>query len=637
MHLKRYYNILGLSSLFLLLTNYCASGSGIHKDLREYEWEDINKVGLISNAAYWSYGSITMDVFNSIQSIESSGWDIQYRGNSPGSGFFRAENGPLVVLAFKGTTDLDNIITDLDLIRFAVTEGGQKGCVHRGIYSYSKGLPTLASLFNPDKGDEFLILTGHSLGGAVAQLKGFEAYDLFANSELTNFCSIATFGAPAILDKPLKTRFNQIFPGYSNVQFSFGNDLVADFTRGPTLLIPELSSIDSSRSVFKRTGSKITLKSEGLLSHSMEEYLKALQDEKSRVLSSWPDNVYTPLTKEAPFSVIEDVILDKISSKLAVEVWKGQLELYKICLNPNLQPETRLDAWLILHNYYSYLKSPVSSRFIKLTKGLIGENVLTKEGQIFYEYDPKTINKKCIIVMLKALINSRDIFLRKLAIRQFKNLLSSGQNYNHFIALTSFIDNDEFIIDDDLSLQLMRMDLREELLEKLIISSDTDSSLRRELLARLMLPLQIIQIQDYLDSGTLNQISEQDAWKSLKRRVSVEEGLEAYSSFLEQKTGFFVEDVKSPQDKIERILSFRKTNKEYFEDSISAQKRIEKFLNSEHLPTIDMPDREGFQTADNILFEYSREFGSIAWRKERIYTYWLSINRPEYKYDTRLK
>ncbi|AIL12661.1 hypothetical protein IM40_02605 [Candidatus Paracaedimonas acanthamoebae] len=154
-----------------LLLHSLSFSSGIHKDLREYEWEDIYQIGLVSNAAYY-YFNCANDVKTSMEELEQAGWACKLIGDGPFH-VIRAEYGPLVVLGFKGTTKTEDYASDLNAIRLTVTESEQQGVAHRGIYSYTKKLPaSINALFNPDDGDELLVLAGHSLGGAVAQLKG---------------------------------------------------------------------------------------------------------------------------------------------------------------------------------------------------------------------------------------------------------------------------------------------------------------------------------------------------------------------------------------------------------------------------------------------------------------------------------
>lgn len=355
--------------------------------------------------------------------LEDAGWDCKLIGNEKHYAV-RAEYGPLVVLGFKGTTELKDLITDFDLIRLAVTECGQQGCAHRGIYSYAKQLPvSLNALFDPDKGDELLILTGHSLGGAVAQIKGFEAYDLFANSELTGFCSIATFGAPAVLDKSLKTRLNQIFPGYSNVQFRFENDGVALFTRGPTLMLPEVTTVDSVRSVFKHTGSKVILKSKGWFSHSMDECLKVLKEKNDQILFLWPNTHQSSDINVSSLDNIPESVLASFSSSQTETHIRGLQELYRICLTPSYKVDIRFAAWLELYNYYALTSTKVPRKLIKLTRDLI-----EKRSYRHFNVQQRQLDPNGAIGIIKVLLNSKEVEVRKFALQQLRIIITSYPN-----------------------------------------------------------------------------------------------------------------------------------------------------------------------------------------------------------------
>lgn len=82
----------------------------------------------------------------------------------------------LAILAFRGTSNLENIKTDLNLILRSTREFS--GLVHSGFYYAYQTLKehatqALRETFNSHNIDEVLV-TGHSLGGAIATLYGLD-------------------------------------------------------------------------------------------------------------------------------------------------------------------------------------------------------------------------------------------------------------------------------------------------------------------------------------------------------------------------------------------------------------------------------------------------------------------------------
>lgn len=101
------------------------------------------------------------------------------------------------VLAFRGTESIGDVVTDCNI--FGVLGPAGFGRVHRG---FRNALLTIwpdvvSSLASSDKVEEGrLHITGHSLGGALADLAG--AYILSNSFLRARLCEVVTFGAPRV-------------------------------------------------------------------------------------------------------------------------------------------------------------------------------------------------------------------------------------------------------------------------------------------------------------------------------------------------------------------------------------------------------------------------------------------------------
>ncbi|PWV01700.1 putative lipase [Trypanosoma cruzi] len=132
---------------------------------------------------------------------------------------FVGVNESMIVVSFRGTRDVTNWLHNLDFIFAPYTHDGCVGClVHAGFNCELKSLWTemwgyLQELV-AGKGIEGILITGHSLGGAMATLAACQFY-------------VAEFVVPSAL-KVLLYTFGQ--PRVGNEAFI--NWLLASFCRG---------------------------------------------------------------------------------------------------------------------------------------------------------------------------------------------------------------------------------------------------------------------------------------------------------------------------------------------------------------------------------------------------------------------
>jgi triacylglycerol lipase len=127
---------------------------------------------------------------------------------------FAASNNEIVILAFRGTADVKDWMTDLHAtpVRFSwIFQGGPEvGEIHAGFgHALSDGWrkvlaalnkvapqPVLANTASIDA-RRSLWITGHSLGGAIAALTG-AAFSLLPDGVIRPVSGIYTFGQPRI-------------------------------------------------------------------------------------------------------------------------------------------------------------------------------------------------------------------------------------------------------------------------------------------------------------------------------------------------------------------------------------------------------------------------------------------------------
>ena len=127
-------------------------------------------------------------------------------------------------IAFRGTTSLRDWITDANVKK--ITFNGHR--VHEGFYrAYQKIRRHVLGHVNDLAGQADIVITGHSLGAALATVAAFDldrlGFDVSA---------VYTFGSPRVGDRKFAAAYNAVFEGRS-YRLINDSDLVC---RVPTML-----------------------------------------------------------------------------------------------------------------------------------------------------------------------------------------------------------------------------------------------------------------------------------------------------------------------------------------------------------------------------------------------------------------
>ncbi len=133
-----------------------------------------------------------------------------------------AEHDSYVVLAFRGSTTMQDWLTDLKFTQSKTKKTGLPGRVHRGFFNaLNQGWPAIAALLQQAETDgKSIWITGHSLGGGLAQVAA-----LRASVEGIGVAGIYTFASPKVGDAAFAKAYEIAHRGRS-FRVVNANDLV---------------------------------------------------------------------------------------------------------------------------------------------------------------------------------------------------------------------------------------------------------------------------------------------------------------------------------------------------------------------------------------------------------------------------
>lgn len=202
---------------------------------------------------------------------------LTHRDTSSEAAIWRDVARREVVIAFRGTSDILDVLTDVNFVQTPLEQGfnGQKSDddrkVHSGFFAAASAVSRrvkelLVSATAGTPGDWTLLITGHSLGGALAQLmatelvgsvdvtRGFKEKDdgslfgmakraftatkqSFPGMELPKWESVSlyTYGAPRVGNSQFAAYFETLFAGREAYRIVNDRDIVARLPRSGTV------------------------------------------------------------------------------------------------------------------------------------------------------------------------------------------------------------------------------------------------------------------------------------------------------------------------------------------------------------------------------------------------------------------
>jgi hypothetical protein len=123
-----------------------------------------------------------------------------------------------LVISFRGTVNQANMESDLDFVKVPCSLGGSPcGSVHQGFLklwlSHRDAMVRSISKFAAQHNTPLILLTGHSLGAAVAQLAALDLSITFsAKQHIVSHVHVTSLGTPRTGDAAFSTAFNKKRP-----------------------------------------------------------------------------------------------------------------------------------------------------------------------------------------------------------------------------------------------------------------------------------------------------------------------------------------------------------------------------------------------------------------------------------------
>ena len=252
-------------------------------------FDNIKENALLSAAAYR-----TLD--NASAVIAGTDYKLVHQATLEESGvsYFLARNSARQVLSFRGTSNLENVLVDLKVSLMLDSKFGIQ--LHRGFAETSS---SVLKYLTPSLDKSIpIIITGHSLGGAVAVIVALylqqEGYDVqqvvtFGQPKVTNVGGAASFNDLPLLRVVTVKDIIPLVPPISPLQLQ---DMDIYWHVGEEIILlpgQEYSSIRGIKSMLRATTFTSSLPDESnIKAHQMATYLDLI-------------NQNIPRSKEVPF------------------------------------------------------------------------------------------------------------------------------------------------------------------------------------------------------------------------------------------------------------------------------------------------------------------------------------------------
>uniref|UniRef100_A0A1X7TD99 Fungal lipase-type domain-containing protein n=1 Tax=Amphimedon queenslandica TaxID=400682 RepID=A0A1X7TD99_AMPQE len=171
----------------------------------------------LSNLAYKPYDEVVSGVgqynLKAKQSIYDQGTDTH--------GFI-ASNDSTVVVAFRGTKSFTNAVTDLSFIQKKIISTSREYAHGGFVNALNSVYQSIETSIARDLGNKRLVITGHSLGGALASLLTFRLSVKYRNSQPVLY----VYGCPPVGDE----NFSAFFEGKPSYVITIQGDPVSTGT-----------------------------------------------------------------------------------------------------------------------------------------------------------------------------------------------------------------------------------------------------------------------------------------------------------------------------------------------------------------------------------------------------------------------
>ena len=212
---------------------------------------------------------------------------------------FVASNEEIVVVSFRGTQQLNDWLTNLNI----ATKSTPHGWVHRGFYfAFQDVCSSLeAELGTLNAGNKKVYLTGHSLGGALATIASMQWLGVYPIQK------VLTYGQPAVGFSSLR----------SSIKVSYGDNFVRFVNEDDIVTRVPPGYRHAGRLIHFKEGGSITR--ENVAARDNEEIETMTPDEFQDFQSTLKNESGDPSFNEGLIPSVSDHALDEYLRKLSAE------------------------------------------------------------------------------------------------------------------------------------------------------------------------------------------------------------------------------------------------------------------------------------------------------------------------------